>query len=467
MRLHKTIKYRDGRLSREEWDTYGEDALLAENSDDEIIHRMEKGYDEDSDDGEGGGPGSVGHHSRKYLRCFAFCFLVLFFLLMLYLPAYNQVQVREAPIFGWSVNTTRDLRVYVQPDNDTAIIPAPNICSFPVKTPAGKMEKEGDDDGLLLMVIVCSSVSNFEARQSIRDTWASEAVLPTAHVAFLLGNPAPPLDEEEENGYPLSASGLQNKVIEESRLHGDIIQEGFVDTYNNLTLKSVMLLKWTAQHCASAHYIMKTDDDMFVNIGAIVAHLKERVLQRRKWQRRRRLVGTKAGQARGQPRVVRVMPFEAEDTLLEGTLICGARPISSTRSKWYAPRYMFSGRVYPDYLSGTGYIMSRAVARRLLAAALSTPLFHLEDVFVTGMCARASGVHPRDHPGFSYQRRRTDDPCGYRNTFTAHRLDSTELRLVWSRIKSPSLRCPVTSPPPSSPSTGRPGAPRRRVGACG
>ncbi|XP_046398620.1 beta-1,3-galactosyltransferase 1-like isoform X2 [Ischnura elegans] len=428
---------------------------------------MDKGYDEDSDDGEGGGPGSVGHHTRKYLRCFAFCFLVLFFLLMLYLPAYNQVQVREAPIFGWSLNTTRDLRVYVQPDNETAIIPAPNICTLPITQHPGKAEKDGDEDGLLLLVIVCSAVSNFEARQSIRETWALEAALPTARVAFLLGHPPPPQDDDEEGGYEHSVAALQSRVAEESRLHGDIIQEGFVDTYNNLTLKSVMLLKWTAQHCPVAHYIMKTDDDMFVNVGAIVAHLRERVRQRRKWQRRRRLGGTEGGQARGQSRAIRVMPFDAEDTLLEGTLICGARPISSTRSKWYAPRYMYSGRVYPDYLSGTGYIMSRSVARRLLSSALSTPLFHLEDVFVTGMCARASGLHPRDHPAFSYQRRRIDDPCGYRNSFTAHRLDASELRLVWSRIKSPTLRCPVTSPPPSSPSTGRPGAPRRRSGSCG
>ncbi|KAG8239191.1 hypothetical protein J437_LFUL018850 [Ladona fulva] len=424
--------------------------------------QMEKGYDEESDDVEGGLPGSPSHPTRKYLRCFAFCFLVLFFLLMLYLPAYNQVQVREAPIFGWSLNTTRDLHVYVQPDNDTTVIAAPNICSLP-KT--NQEENEGEDHGLLLLVIVCSSVTNFEARQAIRETWASEAVAPKVRVAFLLGNPAPSVEEEAEDGEIPSSTALQIKVFEESRLHGDIIQEGFVDTYNNLTLKSVMLLKWTSQHCSSARYIMKTDDDMFVNVGAIVAHLRERVRQRKKWQQRRRTVATDAGQPRG-PRV-RVMPFETEDTLLEGSLICGARPISSTRSKWYAPRYMFSGRVYPDYLSGTGYIMSRAVAKRLFIAALSTPLFHLEDVFVTGMCARAAGLHPRDHPSFSYQRRRIDDPCGYRNSFTGHRIDAAELRLVWSRMRSPSLRCPVTSPAPSSPSTGRPGPPRRRIGACG
>ena len=30
---------------------------------------------------------------------------------------------------------------------------------------------------------------------------------------------------------------------------GDIVQEGFVDSYTNLTVKSLMLLKWFRQNC--------------------------------------------------------------------------------------------------------------------------------------------------------------------------------------------------------------------------
>lgn len=42
----------------------------------------------------------------------------------------------------------------------------------------------------------------------------------------------------------------QNKIIEESQTHHDIIQESFLDTYNNLTLKTVMMLKWVTNNCA-------------------------------------------------------------------------------------------------------------------------------------------------------------------------------------------------------------------------
>lgn len=40
--------------------------------------------------------------------------------------------------------------------------------------------------------------------------------------------------------------------------------------------------------------------------------------------------------------------------------------------------------MYPNYLSGTGYVMSADVAEKLFQIALHTPLLHLEDVYLTG-----------------------------------------------------------------------------------
>ncbi|XP_054260018.1 uncharacterized protein LOC128984702 [Macrosteles quadrilineatus] len=58
------------------------------------------------------------------------------------------------------------------------------------------------------------------------------------------------------------------KVVEESGIYDDIIQEGFVDSYN-LTIKSVMMLKWVQQHCSSARFLMKSDDDIYLNLPAL------------------------------------------------------------------------------------------------------------------------------------------------------------------------------------------------------
>ncbi|PSN51472.1 hypothetical protein C0J52_00709 [Blattella germanica] len=250
---------------------------------------------------------------------------------------------------------------------------------------------------LFLLVVVCSAVANFKQRAAIRDTWASAPSVTnssnTIKVAFLLGDP--------------DNSTLQEMVEDESLQYADIIQEGFVDSYNNLTLKSVMMLKWVSNHCASVRYIMKTDDDMFVNVDNLVRLLRVRNMT----------------------------------NLLVGALICNARPIVDTQNK-YAPRYMYPGRVYPNYLSGTGYVMSRDIVPRLYKAALKTPLFHLEDVYLTGLCAHAAGIRPRFHPAFSYTKRKLD-PCLYKDktVVTSHHVNSSELRKVWTQMKNPQLDC--------------------------
>lgn len=42
----------------------------------------------------------------------------------------------------------------------------------------------------------------------------------------------------------------QMRIYEESEMHNDFIQESFLDSYNNLTLKTVMMLKWVNGSCA-------------------------------------------------------------------------------------------------------------------------------------------------------------------------------------------------------------------------
>ena len=40
-----------------------------------------------------------------------------------------------------------------------------------------------------------------------------------------------------------------------------------------MTYKALTSLEWIVEHCNESKYIMKTDDDAFVNIFAVVQHL--------------------------------------------------------------------------------------------------------------------------------------------------------------------------------------------------
>lgn len=92
----------------------------------------------------------------------------------------------------------------------------------------------------------------------------------------------------------------------------------------------------------------------------------------------------------------------------------------------YSPSYMFPGKVYPNYVSGTAYVMTIDVVPKLFYTALETPLFHLEDVYLTGICSQRVNVSRHHHHGFTY-RKHSFDPCFFKDAFTFHELTPTEL----------------------------------------
>lgn len=117
------------------------------------------------------------------------------------------------PKFPWNVNSSRDLRDYVVPENETAVINNINICNRNVS------EKP------LILIVVCSAVANHNLRQAIRETWMlkdhSEPF--DIRTVFLLGR--------------VMNDVMQRETLIESNKHVDIIQEDFIDSYLNLLVK--------------------------------------------------------------------------------------------------------------------------------------------------------------------------------------------------------------------------------------
>ncbi|NXY27238.1 B3GT4 galactosyltransferase, partial [Atrichornis clamosus] len=68
--------------------------------------------------------------------------------------------------------------------------------------------------------------------------------------------------------------GAQRALLREWRRHRDVLQGDFGDTYGNLTRKTLLLLRWAAACCGGVPYLLKADDDVFVNVPALAAHLR-------------------------------------------------------------------------------------------------------------------------------------------------------------------------------------------------
>lgn len=225
----------------------------------------------------------------------------------------------------------------------------------------------------------------------------------------------------------------QRRLINESEIYGDIIQESFIDSYNNLTLKTIMMLKWVNNNCdGRVKYIMKCDDDTFVNVPNLLQVLLGGTVPLYKASvpfYDRNTVAVKSA----KNRLVQVR------RLLTGFLFCEAKPITDTSSKWYSPNYMYNKEFYPNYLSGSGYLMNLDAAKLLYRTLLTTPIFHLEDVYLTGIVADRVKLHRYHHPLFFYSS--TKDPCALRGMISQHQLGPSELRAAYDFVTNSTTVC--------------------------
>lgn len=112
---------------------------------------------------------------------------------------------------------------------------------------------------MLLVTVVFIAPQFFDRRKLIRETWASSANHSNFLVLFAMG---------------LSPDPIINKSIyQESVTFNDIIQESFLDSYKNLTLKTIMTLKWVSTYCPNTRFILRVNDDVVVNVPYLLKHL--------------------------------------------------------------------------------------------------------------------------------------------------------------------------------------------------
>jgi len=347
--------------------------------------RLPDGFD------PGGGGGSV----EMFRKCFytvigvsvlIFVLLPLAFHMRTKRPLFKQPPIVKPIAEVWPKNQTRNARLLISPKLNTNLITPRNICT---KKELSEDLHKGEN---LILVAVCSSIGNFEDRQVVRKSWASPELTPAGvKVIFVLGS------HKNQTLY-------RKELTDESTRHGDILQMDFIDSYANLTVKTLAALKfYTEEGCDNTRFILKTDDDMYINLNV----LKQTALK----------------------------SLQAKDTtLMTGNLICGAKPIRDPTNKWNSPRYMFNGKQYPNYLSGTAYLIARDAALSLYQASLETPVFHLEDIYTTGILARTVGIRPKDNRAFSYDKRKFE-PCLFSQIVSSHHHTKDELLEIAGEMK--------------------------------
>ncbi|XP_051984421.1 beta-1,3-galactosyltransferase 2-like [Xyrauchen texanus] len=249
-----------------------------------------------------------------------------------------------------------------------------------------------------LVLLIAVEPKQVDARNAIRQTWGNESVAGGLGFVrlFLLG-------VKDDKGI---GSKIQRTIEAESRQHHDIIQQDFQDTYQNLTLKTLMGMYWVATYCPSARYVMKTDSDMFVNTEYLIHKLLK---------------------PKEQPR----------QKYFTGYLMRGYAPNRNKRSKWYMSQELYPSERYPIFCSGTGYVFSGDMAHRIYGASLSIRRLHLEDVYV-GICLAKLRIEPVPPPNeFLFNHWRVSySSCKYSHLITSHQFHPNELLKYWQHLQS-------------------------------
>ncbi|KAK6993726.1 beta-1 3-galactosyltransferase 1 [Biomphalaria glabrata] len=204
------------------------------------------------------------------------------------------------------------------------------------------------EHNLTFLIYIHSSPVNFKKRQAVRQTWGHPGILSlySARLVFVLGG-----------GYDQSVQGL---VDMEALSYGDIVQEDFIDSYRNLTYKGIAALKWVGTYCANSKFVLKSDDDILIDIVSLIDDLFKNILPKRK-------NGTR---------------------LILCNLWTRMKVIRDPKSKWFISKEEFSGDYFPAYCSGSAFLISSDLAPLLYKAALNTPFFWVDDFYVTGLLVK-------------------------------------------------------------------------------
>ncbi|XP_055909787.1 beta-1,3-galactosyltransferase 1 [Eupeodes corollae] len=225
------------------------------------------------------------------------------------------------------------------------------------------------------LILVHSAPANDEKRQVIRETWGS-VQSPHIRLLFLVG--------------AVNTIKLQHQLDVENSKYADLIQGNFVDDYRNMTYKHVMALKWFIYLCPKAKFLVKTDDDVFVNTLQLIEYVD--------LQRQQRPILSPF-----TPRTYQVPSSSDTNTshilnVLQSKnfLFCQrqaeARVKRSYRSKWRVSGKEYAGRYYPPYCPGYSIVYSPDVVFRLYKEAQRSKYFWIDDVHITGTLAQNSNI---------------------------------------------------------------------------
>lgn len=268
-------------------------------------------------------------------------------IMVLYNSRYNLQRSRDPTQSPDNMSTAE------KQDDSEYYVPYPHPYSFIIDEPVHCLQ-----GAPFLVLMVPVAPSDRTSRDAIRSTWGGvrSARGQKVQLYFLLGS----ITNDDQTGLNQT---VQQQLIEESHLYHDLIQSDFVDSYRNLTLKTMVMFEWLSSHCPEVAYAMKIDSDIFLNV----------------------------------PNLVDLLLDAPQRSYVTGLIKRYSIVQRDKTSKWYLPHSVYPDFHYPPYTLGLGYVFSMDLPKRILEVSAHMKPVYIEDVHV-GFCLRELGVAPTSPP---------------------------------------------------------------------
>lgn len=216
---------------------------------------------------------------------------------------------------------------------------------------------------LFLLILVSTNVGNVDRRHLIRKTWGADYSIKTKwKTVFLLGKNS---NEEE-----------MKTAKKESEIYGDMVQADYHEHFWNMSYKVAMGFEWSVKYC-SFSYLLKSDDDVFVNTFGMMDFLSKYTTPRNKFYTGNVMVGS----------------------------------VVMRDGRYGVSPEEYNGTVYKPYCSGGGYVLSRDVVVKFLSFFDVLKPLKIDDAYI-GLLADRAGVKVTPNAEF----RMYEDKCEYRAT---------------------------------------------------
>uniref|UniRef100_A0A8C1ALI9 Hexosyltransferase n=1 Tax=Cyprinus carpio carpio TaxID=630221 RepID=A0A8C1ALI9_CYPCA len=308
------------------------------------------------------------------------CLLILFNVLLLYFTA-TTLERRK-----WQKMAKKTGNPHVAyPQNYRFILDQPKKC---------------EHQKPFVVVIVPVAPQNTEARNAIRTTWGSDELVwdKLVLVLFLLGSQS-------------ANETLQEQLQNESREYQDLLQSNFLDSYRNLTIKTMVMMEWLSRNCRQASYGVKVDADVLLNMKNLL----------------RMLVSLKS----------------LQHNYITGLVLSGNIVSRDPSSKFYVPQDVYPKYRYPPYPLGMCYIFSMDLPEKILHISWHIKPIFIEDAYL-GVCLKHLGIAPKKPPNsglFVVKPPQRFNRCYYSGRIAILTDSQTQLISYWMDFHSTKRTC--------------------------